>query len=335
MRIILVYGGSPIANDPANFTLDRIKSVLEELEVETKCFDLHEDTYDNEQFFNDLIESDGVVLGITVEWLGIGGRMQTFMDQCYKYGKPADFNDKYLMAVVLSKKHGERDALNHLLQSWEMLGGLEGQTICGMVNDAIEIENSPALLSIIDKKTEDYYRIVHQKRSQIPKSINYLSPKSVDTYNLSDVQHTIENESTVKNHKHSILNHDNAHQKDITIIANRFKRQLDQDSDSNSNPQLYHLKNAFKGADEDKNYRYLIKQTDTNEEIGIIIRNGEIEVILGTIMHPDVVMHLTEDKMNQVLDGKLTTHRAFMTGELSAKGNIGLVYEFDKLFEFI
>ena len=48
----------------------------------------------------------------------------------------------------------------------------------------------------------------------------------------------------------------------------------------------------------------------------------------------DVVMSCDFDILSKITDGKLTVQRAFMTGDIKAKGNFTLLYKLDQLFAF-
>ncbi len=51
----------------------------------------------------------------TVEWLGIGGYMQQFLDACWLYGDKEKISNTYMQPIVMSTTYGEREA-EHTMQ---------------------------------------------------------------------------------------------------------------------------------------------------------------------------------------------------------------------------
>ena len=86
MKINIYYGGRGLLDDPTLYVISRIENVLKELRVKVERYNIYE--HKNEiatlpQTFKDV---DGIILATTVEWLGIGGYMQQFLDACWLYG---------------------------------------------------------------------------------------------------------------------------------------------------------------------------------------------------------------------------------------------------------
>ena len=53
----------------------------------------------------------------------------------------------------------------------------------------------------------------------------------------------------------------------------------------------------------------------------VAIENGELEIHYGQEEKIDVVAKLSRDVLQSIIDGRMTFQRAFMTGEMTAKGN--------------
>ena len=51
------------------------------------------------------------------------------------------------------------------------------------------------------------------------------------------------------------------------------------------------------------------------------INNGELTIHYGEEDNIDVMAKLSSDVMQSIVDGRMTFQRAFMTGEMTAKGN--------------
>ena len=56
-------------------------------------------------------DADGVILATTVEWLGMGGYMQEFLDSCWLYTDKSKVSGVYMFPVVMSKAYGEKEVL--------------------------------------------------------------------------------------------------------------------------------------------------------------------------------------------------------------------------------
>ena len=58
-----------------------------------------------------------------------------------------------------------------------------------------------------------------------------------------------------------------------------------------------------------------------------VVRCGEEEII-------DVYVKLSKNVMESIIDGRMTFQRAFMTGEMTAKGNFKTLRMLDQIFPF-
>ena len=73
MKINVYYGGRGIIDDPTIFVINKIQSVLEELNVSVERFNLHELKNNITSLPASINDCDAVILAATVEWYGIGG----------------------------------------------------------------------------------------------------------------------------------------------------------------------------------------------------------------------------------------------------------------------
>ena len=86
MKINIYYGGRGLLDDPTLYVINKMQSVLEELNVRVDRYNLHELKNSITTLPQTLKDVDGVILATTVEWYGIGGYMQQFLDACWLYG---------------------------------------------------------------------------------------------------------------------------------------------------------------------------------------------------------------------------------------------------------
>ena len=80
MKVNIYYGGRGLMDDPTLFVIDKMQGVLEELNVKVERYMLCELKNSITTLPQTLKDADGVILATTVEWYGIGGYMQQFLD---------------------------------------------------------------------------------------------------------------------------------------------------------------------------------------------------------------------------------------------------------------
>ena len=73
---------------------------------------------------NTLKEADGVILAVHIEWLGIGGFMQQFLDACWLYADKERIKNIYMLPIVMANTFGEKEGELVLQKAWELLGGI-------------------------------------------------------------------------------------------------------------------------------------------------------------------------------------------------------------------
>lgn len=185
MKITVVYGGRGLIEDPTLYVLEKMQMVMEELRVEIDRINLYEDRNQITTLPAMLKETDGVVLGVSLEWFGIGGYMQEFLDACWLYGDKDKIASLYMMPVVLATTSGEKEAQLSLMKAWEVLGGLPADGICAYVENPVDFELNKEYGRVIEKKTEQLYRTINQKQVVMPSSSTVirnkvLKPKTID-----------------------------------------------------------------------------------------------------------------------------------------------------------
>jgi len=347
-KLILVYGGSQLSNDPTYAVADQVSHVLNELNVSIKRIDLYKNDYRMEAFLDELQEADGVILATTVEWFGIGGYMQTFLDKAYKSGQFNIFEGTYLLNIVVSRHSFEREASNHLLKSWEILGGIEGVNICASIESSATIETNNDLLFSIEKKTEDFYRIINQQRLPLPNSINnnkiilkVTSSETVDEGEQLVMQQVVaseKKEETVENQMSFISNYDEfieKQQQDINDIASLFKERLSTTTGTGGMAlsELFEYKFKPDKKFEDCKISWVANDAATENFI-MDFKGSRLKTRKGRMSDADVIISSSLEVVEKITEGKLTVQRAFMTGEIKAKGNFTLLYKLDGLFAF-
>ena len=123
-RINIYYGGRGLIEDPTIYVMNKLTEVLNELNIDVKKYNLYEDKRGISVLPKTLKEADGVILAASVEWLGIGGLLQQFLDACWLYGDRDRIQNLYMFPLVTATAAGEKTAYQTLVQAWEILGGI-------------------------------------------------------------------------------------------------------------------------------------------------------------------------------------------------------------------
>lgn len=144
-----------------------IIKVLEELDVVVHKVDLMKLSYFNgkktremDTIINSIAEGSGVIAVSNVPMLSVHAAMQSFFDFATLYDESV-FN-KPMLAVTYSEWLGEVEAAQHMLKSWNVLGGIEGNKVC--FNNQMPIDNIGERL---EREVEDFYRLMKQDRHNL------------------------------------------------------------------------------------------------------------------------------------------------------------------------
>lgn len=328
MKVNIYYGGRGLVDDPTIFVINKIQSVLEELKVEVVRYNLFEMKNKITTLSQTVTEADAVVLATTVEWLGMGGYMQVFLDACWLYTDKSIVGNIYMFPVVLSKTYGEREVSLTLTSSWEMIGGRTAAGISAYVDDTTEFEFNGNYIELIEKQAENIYRTVSQKRIALPSSNQTIKNTVMkDVIRLTPQENEqlskyVADETFVETQK-----------KDIESLASIYKELL---SDEENGGDSYYL-NVFNDhfeSDVQFTGSYMIIISDKDKKILLNIYSGQLSAEFGENLNSDVIAKLSKSTFDEIVEGKITFHRAFMTGDMTAKGNFRSLRKLDELFSF-
>ena len=316
MKINIYYGGRGLLDDPTLYVLNKMEDVLSELRVEVERINIYEHKNDIYTLPHTFKEADGIILATTVEWLGIGGYMQQFLDACWLYGDKELMSSLYMQPIVMSTTHGEREGVLTLENAWVMLGGQPCSGLCGYVEDLVTFEMNQEYTLIIEKKAEDLYRSVSQKIKALPSSNlairqNVLRTPSMDLTPQESEQLSkyVSNDSYVKKQK-----------EDIEELANMFKDILGKNGEEDEELYIKDFKRCFKPV-EGFSASYLFMIEGRKQPLFLDVKSEELECGYGSRENIGVYAKLGSDVMDSIVKGRMTFQRAFMTGIMTAKGN--------------
>lgn len=328
MKINIYYGGRGVVDDPTLFVLGKIQEVLEELNVTVERYNLYDMKNQITTLSQTVTEVDAVILATTVEWLGMGGYMQQLLDACWLYADKSKMGNVYMFPVVISKTYGEREVSLALTESWEMLGGIAAQGITAYADDTTEFEFNSKYVELIEKKAENMYRTVSRKEMYLPSSTHAIKNnvmKDVVKFTPQESEQLskyVADDDFVKTQK-----------EDIESLASIYKELLNDEENGGDEYFLKVFKQNFT-ANHKFTGSYMLMISDKGKKIKIDIVDSNLQVSFGENSDADVIAKLDKDTFDDIVEGRLTFHRAFMTGDMTAKGNFRSLRMLDEVFNF-
>lgn len=328
MQINIYYGGRGLMDDPSLFCINKMQEVLEELRVNVEVFHLYELKNSITTLPQTLKNADGIILATTVEWFGIGGYMQQFLDACWLYGDKELISSIYMCPIVMSTTYGEREGKLQLSAAWEILGGLPCSGICGYITDSTVLENNPDYLNIIEKKAENMYRTINQRTASLPASNQAVKQKISITKNTDLTPQESEQLSQYAADE-SYVQRQKADIQELTTI---FRDMMNTEEEDEDDHFISELKKTFKPQPGmNGNYKISI---DNGRPILLEINEASCECYYGSSDRCDVEIQMAFDCMNEIVSGRMTFQRAFMAGDMKLKGDFKLLRNLDMLFPF-
>lgn len=329
VKINIYYGGRGLIGDPTLHVLNKMQEVLKELNVTVERYDLYEYKNGITSLPQSLKEADGVILATTLEWFGIGGWMQQFLDACWLYGDKEKIASIYMCPIVMSTTYGERDAMMSLSEAWEILGGLPCTGICGYVADVSIFEQNKAYERVIEKRTEDLYRSINQKIPVLPCSNQAVKQKVSFTQSLNLTPQEAEQLSELASDDVYVQKQ----KEDIQELASMFKDLLNEKDTEDSTMFLDDLRTHFH-PQPGFSATYKFNLEEGAKPLIVKIDNAEMECYYGTSDQVDVEMQISTDVMNEIVQGRMTFQRAFMAGSMKMKGDFKVLRNLDLLYNF-
>lgn len=329
MNIHIYYGGRGLIDDPTNYVINKMQEVLEELRVNVTRYNLYEIKNSIPTLPQTLKDADGIVLATTVEWFGIGGYMQQFLDACWLYGDKERIAKIYMCPVVMSTTYGEREAKLDLSNAWEILGGLPCSGLCGYIENTVALEMNEGYANIIEKRTENLYRTINQRATSFPASNQAVRQKIAvaPAINLSpqeteQLSKYVSDDSYVQRQK-----------EDIQELTSLFKDKLSQQGGENEEEYITELRGAFKPQ---AGFHAVcsINIGEKSKALVMNINNSAVECSYGVCDLPDIVMSTDRATMEEIVNGRMTFLRAFMSGAMTMKGDLKILKMLDQVFSF-
>lgn len=328
MKINIYYGGRGLLDDPTLYVINKMQTVLEELNVNVDRYNLHELKNSITSLPQTLKEADGIILATTVEWYGMGGYMQQFLDACWLYGDKEKISTLYMSPVVMSTTYGERDVKLNLRVAWEILGGLPCTGLCGYIADSALLEMNDDYTSLIEKKAENIYRTINQKTVSFPASNQAVKQKVAIVKSINLTPQETEQLSQYASDEDYVQQQ----KEDLQELADMFRGMM-KTKDDDAGLYIQDFKEhfcpqpGFAGI-----YKFHI-ETHTKPLI-IEVRAADLNVYYGDSIKKDVEVQISEEVMNGIVAGRMSFQRAFMAGDMTMKGDFQMLRTLDQLFVF-
>lgn len=315
--------------DPTLHVLNKIQEVLSELNVTMERYDLYEYKNNIVTLPQTLKDADGIILATTVEWYGIGGWMQQFLDSCWLYGDKEKISRIYMCPIVMSTTYGEREAMMNLTVAWEILGGLPCTGISGYIADVALLEQNMEYTRLIEKKAEDLYRTINQHVAVLPCSNQAVKQKVSFTQSLNLTPQEAEQLSELASNDVYVQKQ----KEDIQELASMFKDLMEEKGTQGNTPFLEEIKSHFcPQAGFRAVYRFNIPET--SKPLVIKVDNAQMECYYGTCEQVDVELQIASDVMNEIIQGRMTFQRAFMAGSMKMRGDFRVLRTLDIIYDF-
>lgn len=326
MNINIYYGGRGLIEDPTIYVCEKLEEVLTELRVNVKRYNLFEEKNNISMLPKTLKEADGIVLASSLEWFSIGGYMLQFLDACWLYADKDKIKTLFMMPVVTSTAFGEDEVYLSLVRAWKILGGKTCQGISAYVEDHTEFELNKPFSKRIEKFAEDLYRTINQNVIAFPSSEFTLRGNAVagslplTPQESEQLSVYVSDDNYVKKQK-----------EDIEELSQMFREMLESHNEDGDITKSF--KKCFT-PQPDFRASYSIELSDIKRNLAIEVSSDDLKCYYGSLEKADVTARTTNEVLNNIVTGKMTFQRAFMSGDLAAKGNFKTLRMFDTLFPF-
>lgn len=332
MNVNIYYGGRGLIEDPTIYVMNKITEVLEELNISVHRYNLYEDKRNISVLPKTLKDADAVILAASVEWLGIGGLLQQFLDACWLYGDQEAIQTLYMMPVVLSTTYGEQDCNTFLKKAWDLLGGLPCDGICAYVENHVDFETNPAYAAFIEKRAENFYRMFSKKMCILPSSDNVVQ----ETVSRSSLINLTPQESEQLSMYVSDETYVKTQKADIQELSEMFRKELGVESPFIPDDDYAgQLQKHFYGMP-DISLSFALELTDQGRTLYLLIDDGKLTAGYENPEDKKVnaTVKLKSTQLESIIKKENTMQNAFMNGEVTAKGDFKILRSFDSLFRF-
>lgn len=329
MNINIYYGGRGMLDDPTLYVINKMQEVLGELRVKVERYNLYELKNGITTLPQTLKNADGIILATTIEWFGIGGFMQQFLDACWLYGDKEKISHIYMCPIVMSTTYGEREGKTTLTSAWEILGGLPCSGICGYIADTLTLEMNEDYNTLIEKKAENMYRTINQKMKSLPASNQAVKQRVAVMKNIDLTPQESEQLSQYASDEQYVQKQ----KEDIQELASLFRDMMGNGDGEKQTEFVREFRDCFKPQ---PGFRAVYKILLEGRSMPLTMKVDHTQFQCGYEASDDCDMEIqtTADTVQNIIDGKQTFQRAFMGGDMKMKGDFKILRMLDLIFPF-
>ena len=370
MQITAIYHQGVPVHPQFQEILHMITNTLQELEINLELIDLAtqnlpyyagKKTGKMDEIIDKIQRSEAVLLGMCTTQGSIGGPMEVLLDHCTDSAYQLVFQNKLLLSLVLSKDWGEKEAANYLQRRWENLQGIQGEQMIGNLPQMTTW--NPAWTTTIERKTEDFYRVLRQKRIHLPTSgAGQPTKVTIGKYTglpiSSSINQSVEHQTRMPQQptglstgipkntlfqeklSQATINFESFNQQqqeDIEEITMLLKKQLNpvpKPATVTAKQMTMSLPHYFQPHLVGDSQVCIQLQIEGIEpfQASLQIDKNHCHIEEGNKEEADLTLHVEEEVWKEVLRGKLSFQRAFMTGQMKVKGNFIYLNKLEQWF---
>jgi len=307
-----------------------------------------------------LRDADGIVFAFPAYFAGPCAMLQGFLEYFLDENHRSVMQGKNCLLLAISQNGGERQALETVAGFVGETGGYDVVRVSLNSSAASVVESH--VIELIERQTEDYYRIVRQGRKYIvarsrPAGNNWeldldaltpfpaaqakpATPVNIEDlyekHSLNDISARAENDinkiTSLFAQKY-VVSDDNLH-KDKVVAAPPIGSGVGTISCKQLTASLPHYFNPQLAKDVTAVVQLEISGSGGFEGY-ITISEQQCEFHEGTADKSDIVVLSETATWMDVIRKKITAQKAFMMGQLKVRGNFVLLTKFDQLFNKI
>lgn len=322
-----------------------------------------------ENVFKKLEEADGIIFACTASRFAPCGSMQVFLEHFDYNVYDNVLMGKSCFSIITSSDSSEircEEYFSFLVQS---LGGALINRLSIGSDYISHINKNNEIKEMIEKYAEDFYRMLRQKRKFFVNSIKEVNTSVMSSIiktgsgdNYEELEKDFPQQKKIKAEEllgsMDFSSFDKQQEDDINEITKLISQSYTNSNKQKEVSDLYktnmlneaptpvpHMKTCKQKTQsiihyfqpqlaKDVNAVYQINiKGDEKFECYIEIKDNECEYYDGIYDDADVSLYAQSSDWDDILSGKYTTQKGFMTGKLKVRGNFILLSKFDQFFK--